>query len=490
LNILLLIKDEYAELEEAVRAVPGLNVFLHSSGPCSEVECAIVGRPEEWDWQEFVKPGCAVLLITKESSKFPFLPFEALTEQTLLAALGWARQRQTLLDEQALIKERSQKILAQVTHELRSPITVVSLAGQLAMKEGLSRDKLLDNLGMIRESAKALETLVNDILDYSKMASGKLELSSTKFDLHNFVTNICDGYRLLAEEKGVSLVLDVEPGLPTSVKGDPGRLRQILVNLLSNAVKFTEKGSLFVSGRSVKTSFGEVLVEFSVRDTGIGIPEESVARIFEPYEQAEDRTFHQYGGTGLGLSIVKWIVEQMGGSITVSSRLGEGSSFTFRVPLGRVRAFLPIPQNRWDLQFLPVLVLQKPKASRQLLCKHLRDWGCEVWGTGDELEAFRLASVARQGLLLISLEDWGFEFVEQLCEQSASNAARVVLLTKVGQRGDAARSQELGVRAYLTGELDLEQLKRALELVLTDRYSLVTRHTVRETSDLELVGSR
>lgn len=485
MNILLLSEEPSSKVEQVLSLLPETTLYRDPLSCPQSCDCVILEGYEDektipLDWREQLGENQAVLLIRDSHPDTPYLAKDAISASTLQVAIAWAQQHILLRRQRKEALTRSHQIIAHVTHELRSPLTVISLATQLAMKSGLQEEKLHQHLGMVRESSQALQSLVNDILDYSRMTSGKLELTTTEFDFIDFLQNVCDCYRLLAEEKGVKLVLDFDGSIPKRVIGDPGRLRQILANLLSNAVKFTPKGLISVFVRQPALQTASVSIEFTVRDTGIGIPAEASSRIFMAYEQAEDSTYHQYGGTGLGLSIARQLVEQMGGTIRVQSHIGRGSSFTFTTKLGRVRSLATSSRRQGSLLDLPTLVIQKNDSARRKFCEQLKTWGCKVWSSGDRLNALRLALTASRGLVIVDLDDWGFEFVEELRKQPGLETTDFVILTSVGQRGDAAQCQKLKVRAYLAGLLEPSVVKKALELTLTHRHSLVTQHTVRE----------
>ena len=403
-------------------------------------------------WSDEVQSNRPVLAIGPEHSGLPSLPLSDLSEATLKVAISWSVEHARSRQERDEAKERNNQILAQVTHELRSPITVISLASQLAKKKGLPEEKLHNHLSMIRESSQALQSLVNDILDFSKLMSGTLELTTTEFDVYPFFQNLCEGYKLLAKAKG--LYLDLKCGnLPARLRGDPGRLRQVMVNLLSNAIKFTSKGGVTVSVEVQSTHLSEVGLEISVTDTGIGIAQDALDRIFEPYEQADDQTFHQFGGTGLGLSIGKRIAKKMGGHITVESESSRGSTFRLSVRLGRVHSTRRSGSGALTLEGMPILLLQKPGPNREALVDQFKSWGAKVWTAADPLEALRLASSAVAGMLVIKLDDVKFEFVEKMRRQPGLKKSLLVLMATTGQRGDGARCQSLGARAYLSGHL-------------------------------------
>ena len=426
-----------------------------------------------------------VIAVASNHPTLPHISLSELTETTLSIAISWAKQYRAWRVGEESTQKRNRQILAQVTHELRSPITVISLATQMAMRQNVRPEKLQEHLSMVRESSLVLQTLVNDILDFSKMSSGSLELASTEFALRDFLHNVSRSYQLLAEEKGLELRFESDAKLPERIVGDPGRLRQILANLLSNAVKFTSRGEIELVVSLSSRSLTEVVPEFRVRDSGIGIPEVSLERIFRPYEQADEDTFHQYGGTGLGMSIVKSLVERMGGEIQVASVPAQGTEFAFTVRLGRVRNVHRKEGPELGLEGIPVLVLQKAGPERTFLTDLFSEWGMRVWTAGEFVEALRMAPAASNGVFWVNLDEFSFEEVEKLQPRLKSRHARIVLRANTGQRGDGARGQSLGAGAYLTGELEPDELQGALRLTLSRAYTLVTRHTLRERRKTE-----
>jgi len=483
LNLLLLVQGDFEFLEGLLGSLPGYRIYREPSDQ-EQIDCVIfAGRREHstlprW-WQEQLDGENPVLIVADSHSSLPHIPASKISKDTLSLAISWAKQHRSWRIKEERSLERNRQILAQVTHELRSPLSVISLATQLAMRSGADPQKLREHLSMVRESTRSLQTLVNDILDYSKMRSGTLQLSSTEFELEEFLQNVYQSYRLLAEEKGLEFRFFMDTRLPGRLVGDPGRLRQILANLLSNAVKFTSHGVVCLSVRLRSKSLTQVVPEFSIRDSGVGISTGALQRIFQPYEQAEESTFHQFGGTGLGLSIARSLVEQMGGEIQVQSQLSEGTEFTFSVKLGRVRGAAKRLVPEGSLQGVPVLIVQPPGASRSELRARLAENGMRIWTAGSRQEVLRLLPVVRNGVVLIHLDSFGFDEVETL-RPLLPDRAKIVLLATTGQRGDGARGQALGVGAYLSGEFSPEELSQALMLTLSGAYTLVTRHTLRE----------
>ena len=312
---------------------------------------------------------------------------------------------------------------------------------------------------MIDTSAEALLAIVNDILDLSKIEADQLELEDVAFELPGLVDAAVRLYAVQASERGIELLYDLRPDVPHRLRGDPGRLRQVLTNLIGNAVKFTHQGEVVVRISLEGEREGRATVRFAVRDTGIGIDREHVAAIFQPFKQADTSTTRKYGGTGLGLSISRRLAQMMGGEIRVASEPGAGSEFSFAVPLAVEldgEGAAPPPRNR-ALGQARVLVVDDNATNRQLVHEMLGAAGCAVQeapGADAALEELQRASRSNVPYDLV-LSDVlmpgqdGFDLTHAVRSDPALAATRIMLLTSAGRRGEGRRARELGVAAYL-----------------------------------------
>jgi len=413
---------------------------------------------------------------------------------------------QRKLTELALVKAREAaeaaalakaQFLATMSHEIRTPLNGVIGMMDVLFGTPLSREQR-GFAETARRSGEALLAVVNDLLDFSKIDAGRLELEAIDFDLRSCLEAVGDVLALKAHEKGIELVVQMDPSLPDRVRGDPARLRQVLLNLGSNAVKFTPRGEVLIRAAPGP---GQSQVRFAVSDTGIGIPPERLNRLFQPFTQIDASTTRRYGGTGLGLAISKQIVEMMKGEIEVESEAGRGSTFSFAAELPPGEPLSLAPQAEKPMvRDLRVLIVDDNATNREVLREMLRGWGWTFAEAADAWEAMeRLKAAASTGrgfdLALIDFqmpEMDGGQLAAEIKNDPLLSAIPLVLVTSVPQHGDAARMMNLGFAAYLTKPVKQAVLHESILTVMRARaqpghegqrhLSLVTAHTVSEAT--------
>jgi len=377
--------------------------------------------------------------------------------------------------------------LANISHEIRTPMNAIVGMLDILRCTKLTEEQI-EYINTIKHSTESLLSLINDLLDYSKIEASKLELEIIDFDLRLLMKKLIQMLNVSAKQKGLDLTYQIDHKIPSMLKGDPGRLRQILINLIGNAIKFTEKGYIRIEIKLIDIKSNKLILNFSVEDTGIGIPEERIRNIFEVFTQADSSTTRKYGGTGLGLSISKQLVKLMNGKIEVKSKINEGSIFSFTISLKmqdikKTKKVIEI-QKKSEKN---ILIISKDDDYRNKLKNTIISFGYNCHDTSDIHEGIKIlksyaVSLNPYNVVIIDMkkDEEIIKFCNNIKNDYDQKKLSLILITTPGTKGDAHKFKNIGFNAYLTKPVDNKILAECINTINNNDAIIATKYSVEE----------
>tara|TARA_R110002051_G_scaffold130577_2_gene204448 strand:+ start:56966 stop:58720 length:1755 start_codon:yes stop_codon:yes gene_type:complete len=372
-------------------------------------------------------------------------------------------------------KESEALVIARVSHEIRTPLNGIIGFTELLLEDSLSEAQH-SNVMAIKSASKTLMTIINELLDYSKTRSGIVNLEAVDFNLHHLVKDVCYLCKTLIVNEEVRFSYSIADTIPTGLLGDPSKLSQILLNLLGNAIKFVDKGTIFLNVEASKIEDDSLVLNFTLKDTGIGIAENCLGTIFDYYQQADANISKKYGGTGLGLGIVKHLLDSLGGDISVSSKVNVGTTFNFSIPYtintnAQVTPMVSTEQGlvvEEQLKGFSILVFEDNTMNQKLIQNRLQSWGCKSFVTDDVKDGLLLLETKKIDLILMDLqlpETSGFVISKMIRDHKnlKISSIPIIALTADFSILDKKLCEENGINDYVLKPFDAIKLLQKIK---------------------------
>ena len=425
---------------------------------------AIVGAIERSGQRaSYMGLGLAIIACLACVLAFIYVVNKGKQQERMILMLNESEKR---IKEGALIKEQ---FLANMSHEIRTPMNAILGFTNLLRRSQLSPQQQ-QYVDYIYSSSQNLLTLINDILDLSKIEAGMMHIEQTPFSLNGLVGSVQVMFEEKARQKGLQFTINVEPSIHDTLSGDPVRLTQVLINLLSNAVKFTERGFVHFEVSAVSQSEEQVLLQFRIKDSGVGIPPDKLGTVFDRFQQAEAETTRKFGGTGLGLAIVRQLIDLQGGQIQVESEVGKGSEFLVRLPFRPIHNASVLPARQVDpvqnpISGMRILVAEDNQMNQQLIRHLMRQWGLDyllVNNGREAVEALRREPFAAV-LMDIQMPDMDGYDATQAIRGELHSDVPIIAMTAHAMTGEKERCLSYGMNDYISKPIKEHELYTILQ---------------------------